>query len=286
MWPSRRFVFHVVKEALRNFVRVQGMFLSSGLAFDVLLYFIPMLFLTVSAVGYILAGSTRAASGAEAVLKQLLPNYQESVTDYLNTISTSRDEFGLAGFVLLLIFSTAIFGSIRHVLNIVLNIKITRGFLWGKTIDFVILLVTSALFVAAIGINVVLAFLRGFTDKIPILGVLISPAWWLAGTLADYCMTIILFYVLYRFCPAQKLERRALWTATLSCAILFELSKWIFTWYLSAARTYVLIYGAFSVTILFILWIYYSSVVFIFSASVASVLDQGRRVGDPDRFGS
>jgi membrane protein len=87
-----------------------------------------------------------------------------------------------------------------------------------------------------------------------------------------FLFTVSLFYVFYRFCPARGLKGTALWAACLVGAILFEVSKWAFAWYISFAGTYALFYGTLSGFLFFLLWLYYASLVFILSSTVGWVM--------------
>ena len=266
--------WRILKETVRKFSSVNGLFLASGLAFDVLLNCIPLLFLIVSAAGYTLAGSERAVSGVQAVLEQLLPGFRQAIADNLSAMTANRNRFGLVGFALFFIFSTATFGSVRTVLNTLFEVSRPRGLLAGKGIDFLMMLAAAALFVTTIGISSLLAIAWNIGGRLPFLRPFLEPGWAAASQILGFLFTVALFYMLYRYCPARGLGGRALWAASLAGAVLFELSKWVFTGYVSSAQAYVLLYGTLSGFLFFFLWIYYASVVFIFAATFGWVLQR------------
>lgn len=263
----------ILKDAAQRFFSMHGLLLASGLAFDLLLNFIPLLFLIVSTLGYTLAASDEAIRMVQSfLLERLPPGSQFAVIDNLSLVAAKRTEFGLIGFVLYFFFSTATFGSVRTVLNTLLDIKQTRSFFRGKAVDLFVMLMASGLFVFIAGLSALVAMV-GTTSGIALPGVFL-------GRLLGLLFTAALLYILYRFCPAQRIGPRGLWTATVTGAILLELSKWFFGWYISVARSYTILYGALSGFLFFCLWLYYVSLVFILSATIGSSVDRIARSDD------
>jgi membrane protein len=266
--------FRIIKGTVTRFLTVQGPFLASGLAFDVLLYAIPLLFLVLSVMGFLLAGSDRAIEGARNVLSGLMPGAHQVITDNLSRIVAGRGRFGLIGFALFFVFSTTLFGSARTALNTVLEISHPRGFLKGKAVDLLMTLVSSGLFGLTIGLISVLTVFRGIGERLTFLAPILEPGWVFTSKVLGFLFMTVLFYFLYRFCPARTLGRRALWTASLTGAVLLEISKWAFAWYVSKAPTLALLYGTLSGLLFLFLWVYYACAVFLFAAAVGWALER------------
>ena len=277
MWSTAiRFTWMIAKKTIRKFFADNGVLLASALAFDLLLYSIPLSLLLISALGYTVVGSELALSEASAVVERLLPISHEDFMRNLSHIVANRGPFGLAGFVIFFVLSSAVFGTVRAILNRVFDVARPRSFLKGKGRDFVVMLVAAALMILALSTSWVLTFLRGFAERSPILEPLLQPSWVVASRLLGFLFTMALLYVLYRFCPAKILRRDSLLLAALAGAALFDLSKWAFTWYVSFAQANVALYGALGAFIFFILWLYYGSVVFIIGAEVGWSYEQAR----------
>jgi hypothetical protein len=89
-----------------------------GQAFNLLLYFVPLILLITSTLGYTLLESKRAMAEVQSVARQLLPHSEQAFADNLEAIIKNRGLLGLAGFCFLLIFSSTLFGSVRHILGV------------------------------------------------------------------------------------------------------------------------------------------------------------------------
>ena len=89
-----------------------------GLAFNLLLYFLPLILLLISVLGYTFLESEIAMVEVQSVVRQFLPHSEQAFADNLKAIISDRGLLGLVGFSFFLIFSSTLFGSVRHVLNI------------------------------------------------------------------------------------------------------------------------------------------------------------------------
>ncbi len=277
MMVGFRHSWNIIKTAVGKYFSDNGLFLASGLAFDLLLYCIPLALLIVSVLGYILAGSDQSLAQIEFTFNQLLPTSIQFLTKDISTIVANRGLLGLAGFTLFFLFSSAVFGSVRLVLNTVFSVNRPRGFLRGKVTDFFVMGFASLLFFLTMGLSSLLTFMRSLSHRFTELEIALVRWWEFVGDFLGFSFTVTLFFVLYRFSPTQTLSHRALWVGALTGAILFECSKWGFSWYVQLAQANVTLYGALSGLIFFFFWLYYACSVFIFGAVFGQVYDQESR---------
>lgn len=77
-------------------------------------------------------------------------------------------------------------------------------------------------------------------------------------------------YVLYRLSPTARRPAGALALRAFAGAILFEFSRWTFTFYVAIAEQLATFYGTLGGLLFFLLWMYYACAVFIFGAEVAA----------------
>jgi membrane protein len=267
-----RVTWLVLKRASGKFFSDNGPLLASGLAFDLLLFCIPFAFLIVSTLGYAVGSSDRALEMMQSVLHELLPVTRDAFTANLSMALENRGLLGLLGFSLFFLTSSATFGSVRTVLNTVFQVQTPSSFLKGKATDFLIIFIASGLLILMIILTSLLTLAKGFIERWPFLDRLIEPGWVLSSDLLGFLFTLALFYFLYRFCPSQTLRRPAIFVAAFTGAALFELSKWVFAWYVVVAQNNIALYGAVSGLFFFLVWIYYACAVLIVGGEVGWVL--------------
>jgi membrane protein len=260
----------VVRNTARAFYQDNGFFLAMGLAFNLLLYFVPLILLMITILGYTVLESERAMREVQSLVRQFLPHSEQAIADNLEAIIGDRGVLGLVSFFFFLIFSSTLFGSVRHVLNIVFKAEQRRGFFHGVGHDLLMMLGTALLLILAITVASLMALARAVgAEQLPIMTPVFEASLTVAGKLVAWLFLFATLYVFYRFAPARTLHRKALFIASLSATILFELARWAFTWYVAFARDALAVYGALAGLVFFFFWIYYASLIFVLGSHIA-----------------
>jgi membrane protein len=269
--------WRVLKITGETFFQNHGFFLAMGLAFNLLLYFIPLGLLLISLLGYTFLDSERAMVEVHSLTRQFLPHSEQRFAENFKSIISHRGLLGLVGFCFFLVFSSTLFGSVRHVLNIVFRAQKKRTFLRGLLRDLFMMLITALLLLLSIGAGGLLALARTIgVERLPLIAPMVEMVWGFTGKLISLGLLTGLFYVFYRYAPARSLSRSATVVASLSATILFEFARWGFTWYVGFARETLTLYGALGGLMFFFFWLYYASVVFVLGAEVGFAYEQIR----------
>ncbi len=275
----------ILRSAIRKFFEDHGPFLASGLSFDLVLYCLPLPFIFVSALGYTVVGSDQALVWTHTVMKYPLPGSEKFFMDTLDTIVANRGALGGTGLVMFVLFSSAVFASARHVLNVVFQVETSATFLKGKMVDLILMVIMSLLLISTALVASGFSLVQTLGASLPFLGGLLNPVEVLFGKLLSFTFLAVLFYMLYGLSTSSPLSQAALWTGALTGAGLFELSKTAFAYYVSMAKLMTSFYGVLSGLMFFIIWIYYASVVFILGAEIGWAyhrLQQERKNAAPD----
>lgn len=112
------------------------------------------------------------------------------------------------------------------------------------------------------------------------LGFLGQPHWVSVSVLrlVPYVFTCVAFTLVYKLLPNRHVPVRHALAGGLIAALAFELAKLGFAWYIANFPTYTMIYGAFAVIPIFLLWVYISWVVVVVGATITAVLPEFDRV--------
>ena len=257
-------------------------FLASGLSFDALLAAIPFVFLLLSVAGYILSAQAGTAQlDIDVYLQQILPNPRADgpspfapILVLLARAIEARGTLGLIAVPAFIWFSTRLFGSLRAALNEVFDTRETRSLLMGKVQDILLVLVTTILFVINVllgqGIEILAAHVVGL-DFLP----------FFAAKVLAFASAVVVFVVIFRYAPAHRLRRDTAVFAALICAGGFELAKLLLGIYIRMmVRPNALVSDAtIAAVLLFVVWVYYMSFVFLIGGQIAQVYDLRRRLG-------
>jgi len=274
---SVRTFWLVLKQTVGKFLDDNGLFLASGLAFDLLLFCFPFSLLFVSAWGYVFGSSDRALEMLQAVMQELLPITRTAFTENLSLVLENRGLLGLLGFSLFFLTSSLTFGSVRGVLNTVFQVHEPSRFFKEKVSDVLVMLLASGLLALMIGLTSLLTLAESLLERFPSIEAVIGPGWVFAGDILGFLFALALFYLLYRFCPTTTLQRPALFVAAFIGASLFELSKWVFAWYVDMAGSTAAWFGAVGGLFFFLMWVYYACAVLIVGAEVGWSLQHENR---------
>jgi len=270
----------------RTFVKFfgdNGPFLASGLAFTLLLFCIPFSLLIVMVLEFALGDPLRALDALQAILNEFLPLTREAFTKNLEMAVENRGLLGVLGFSMFFLMSSLIFGTTRSVLNIVFQVPVPSSFLKTAASDVLVMLLASGLLLLMVALTSLFTLAKGAVERGPHLEALIAPGWVFASDVLGFLFAFALLYLVYRFCPSQCLQRPALLVAAFAGAALFELSKWVYAWYVELSQKNILVYGAVGELFFFFVWIYYACAVVILGAEAGWVVQQTLQASGEDR---
>ena len=142
------------RKLVAKFFTDRGTHLAAMIAYFALLSFVPLLFLTLSLLGF--TGRANESSYLVTELSHAFP--ESSVTTLIKIVQTLQDNaaaFGIVGAVVLLWTSLSLFSVLESALNIVYG-RPNRGFLRGKSLALAFMIGTLAvlffgLIVASVG---------------------------------------------------------------------------------------------------------------------------------------
>jgi membrane protein len=281
------------------------LFLASALTFDALLAAIPFLLLVLVGLTHIAQLSPRSsAQDLHQLFQRLVPPAADGtgpfamVEKWLLGITRARATVSLYAIPLFIWFATRLFASVRTALTLVYDAPrrpgarhFVTGYLLGKLRDGMMVLLTLALIVGnavlTAGLRVLDARGRDFISALPSLGFFVSGLGQALTELVAFAFSVSVFYLVYRHASPRRVLRRAAFAGSVFTAILFEIAKQVFGWYLHTLA----VVNRFSTdanigaVILFVLWLYYTGVVFLVGAFVAETWDlRSRQLGSaPER---
>jgi membrane protein len=216
----------------------------------------------------------------------------EIVEKLLTGIAQKRGQLSLYAAPAFLWFSTRLFAGIRTSLNDIFDVSLRpprhRGFivlyLQAKLRDAIMVIGTVILFLTNTLLTTGLAILqaRG-TETVPQLAFFVSTVGRLLTELLAFAFSVSLFFVTYRYASVRRLPWRTALLAATFTAVLFEVAKRLYALYLANFASFEALGGdaTLGAVALFILWVYYTAIVFLLGAVVAETWElrnmQGRQ---------
>jgi membrane protein len=272
-WKRNRRNIHLLFTAFKKFNDDHGFFLSSGIAFNLLVGLIPLSLLLLGLVGTYLYNDQAVLSHISKHLEDMLPSFLDpEVMNNLLTIIHGRQIAGILGIGGLLWTSTMVFSSLRTALNLIFQVERGQGILRGKVIDFLMISLAGFFHIVSMGITSVVTYLHGFHFQLFLsLGSIIP---FFLGVLIPFLFTFWMFFLIYKLIPNRKIHFKTAFEAALFTSLLWEVTKQLFGWYILRIGKFSLIYGSLSALIVFVLWVYYSSSVLLLGGEIAFLLER------------
>ena len=260
-------------------------FLAGGVSFNLLLAAVPFVLLLFSALGYILDQTAAdASSRIWLFIERLLPPHAETpespMHKLIDDLISARGTAGIYGAIGFVWFSTRLFGSLRTVLAEIFDIEQERGIVQGKIFDIKITILATLLFLAntVLSAYLTLATTRG-VSALSRLGlardVMGTLEFYLGWTLA-FAVLVLMFFALYKFLPVRRIRWQPALLAATFTSSLFELARYGFTAFLESFNPGSLYTGTLYVIVIMVMWVYYTSVIFILGGEVGQVYELRR----------
>ena len=267
--------FGLLWPALRKFNDDNGFFLSSGIAFNLLMNLIPFIMLLLALVGTYLYNDQDVLHHIRAYLRDVAPALDPKIMENLADVMQNRQIVGILGFVGLLWISTWVFGSLRIALNIVFRVEKSPGMLQGIGIDLLMIFLVGILLLVSMILSSAVTFLQGYQGRIL---VAIGPTiQWMLKYLLPFSLTYCMFVLIYKIIPNRKIHFSSALQAALFTSLLWELAKHLFGWYVVHLARYSIFYGSLSTLVIFIFWVYYSSTILVLGGEFAYFLEESRQ---------
>jgi membrane protein len=198
----------------------------------------------------------------------------------LTGITEKRGQLSLYAVPTFLWFSTRLFAGIRTALNDIYDVSLRpppyRGIITlyalAKIRDAAMVVGTVVLFLANTLLTTGLAILqaRG-AETAPQFGFFVSTVGRFLGEFLAFAFSVSLFYVTYSYASARRLPWKTALLAATFTALLFEVAKRLYALYLANFASFEGLGGDANLgaIVLFILWVYYTALVFLLGAVVA-----------------
>ncbi len=215
------------------------------------------------------------APGAEAFLESTLPS-----------MAAIRESVGLISLVALLWTGSNLFGALRRGLDAATGATRRRTFVQGRAMDLATAMAAGALLATSVTVTAVLTFLLqsellGGDSPLAWLGWLLR---WL-GVLLPILFATGVFGLMYHLVPAERLAWRPALAGGLVGAVGFEIGKNAFVWYTANFGSFNAIYGPIATIVLLLIWIYFSSMIFLAGAAFGSAVSAAMEPGEPPESG-
>lgn len=257
-----------------DFFREDGLMLAGSMSYFLMMALIPFCLFLVALFGHFLGNFPEFYRFFVNKVINFFPSVTREITGELAALISYKG-IGKVSLVLYGLMSYQVFASLESSLNTLFHVSRRRPILVSLLLSLVFVTLISALlilsFVAA-SIIPLLASVQPFGIDLHI-GMIKA---FLIRFVVPFILVLFTVMMTYLLVPRTKVNAvHAFWGA-LFTTTLFEIAKHVFTWYVGTAVHFGRIYGPLSAFIVFLLWVFYSSSIFLIGAKVVYNAGNGK----------
>ncbi len=256
----------------KNFIH-DRIFLGAGsLAFQTLLSIVPVLAVILSILSVFTVFAPFKRSIEDFLVQNFMPASGELLHHYLTDFIGKTASVPLLGGVFLFIIALFLISTVDHTLNEIWEVRSPRKALQGFTLYWTVLTLGPVLIGSSLAASSYVWY-TVFTE---------GPLLELKTRLLSYLPfinSIFAFFLLYMLVPNRRVRFVHALSGGFLAAVLFELSKIWFVFYVTHISTFEHIYGALSVIPMLFFWIYLGWVVVLTGAEFVFCLGALKPLG-------
>jgi len=266
-----RGMWEVLYGAAVELIADNGFVLAASIAFFTIFSLAPLLLLVVALTGLVF-GLDHSRSEIQSQFESLMGS--DSAQFIAGVFSrASKVGGGVAAVISIgtLIFgATGVFVQLKAALNSVWGVQIKSAkprdalmrLIWSRVVSFAMMLVIAFLLLVSLAVSAALAALaRWSAELVPGPEVIMQ----IVNGIISFAVLTFLFGAAFKILPDVRIAWRVVWFGGAVTALLFTTGKELIGMYLGQGSVES-VYGAAGSMIVILLWVYYSSIIFLYGA--------------------
>ncbi|MFV0480489.1 MAG: YihY family inner membrane protein [Campylobacteraceae bacterium] len=235
---------------------------ASSLSFHTMLSIIPVLLISLSIFTNMPSFADSFENIKSFIMSSLLPSHQDVISGYIDTFLENTVKMGVMGVIVVLFVAAMFFKDYQYIINKIMHAS-PRSF-WQALSTYWTLITLAPI---ALGASFYLSSLiqnllnsTNFTSSINFLSIF------------PYLVVWVLFFTIYMISSSTQLSIKSGLFSSFVASLTWYITKNLFVYYVAYNKTYLSIYGSFSVVLFFFVWIYASWVIFLYGVKLCYLL--------------
>ncbi len=250
---------------------------AASVAYYGLLSLFPFCLLAFSILGLVTSRASRHAAVVTFLLESF-PTHFDFLSTQLDALQKIRVRIGVGGLVAMVWAALGVFSAVSSAVNHAWGVEKQRSYVWHKVFSFLMLVAAGAMLVLALLLISAFQIVHAtaFADMVarfPALGVLGSL--FIRSTATGLLMVVV--GLVYYFVPSAPVRVRDVWPGAVLTGLLWRLALEGFSYYVRDMSRFHLVHGSIAAVVVFLIWVYTSSVVLLYGAEFTGAYARLRR---------
>jgi YihY family inner membrane protein len=248
---------------------------AAAIALYAILSFIPLFILTMLMISRFFGAHPEIQQEMLAGFRSFHPFFSGELMHQLGRIEEKKQLLGWVGFLSLIWSAAMIFGVMETALNIIFRSSTTRNYFISKLLAMAMIPLAWAVSMISVGISYLATLLAEQSilhDLIP--GGITFLNELLLGYLLPFFLVVLFAMTVYRIIPTRKISWVSALIGGVTFAVLMEMAKHFFTWYVAHYTRYNVIFGSLETVVILVIWVFYLGLIFLFCAELIAAYER------------
>lgn len=266
-------------EATRAFF-VKNIYIhAAALSFFSVLAFVPTLVLVTLLGGFFLKGNEEVYGVIQAQLSQLFPSLPDDFLKISEGFIQHPGSIGVSGLIFFFLGFDMLLQTLRVSVREIFGEKVEGGFFASRLLSLLVIAGLGMTFALSASAATITEFIRAFVQERPYVPGWLQQILAFSPTQRAISMGGVMFFLtaLLWILPESRLSLGVSLLCGALGSILWEIAKWGFTFYVFKVARTSYFYGSLSAMMIFLLWIYYSTILMLWIFELAHVLSGGSK---------
>ncbi len=243
---------------------------ASSLSFYTIFTIIPLLVIVLTLLTNAPSFLEHYESIKTFIIQNLMPVHSESVTTYIDGFLRNSVQLGVFGTIMVFVASMLFFDNYEYIVNKIFHVE--RRSIWESITTYWTLLTLTPV--------ALVAFFYLSTEASNFLGSHEVSRGFSIKSVFPYLIIWGLLFIVYLISANVKVRKRAALITSFIVALIWNVTKFGFVYYVFYNKTYATIYGSFSILIFFFLWIYVSWIIFVYGLRLCYLINRAYQYGE------
>ena len=281
--PKPQKIWHVITETIANWNKHNATTHSAALAYLSLFSLAPVVILAVAVAGWVFGAEAARGEIGRELGRFIGPESAKAIQDLVAATARPRANrlTAIIGSVTLLITATGALMQLQDSLNTIWEVTPKPGFflkqlLKKRLICLLLILGVGVVLLSSLAASAGIAYLQAILESRLEIG--LATLVGAADVVLSWLLMTLLIGMVYRILPDIRLSWRDVAWGSGVTAVLFLIGKYAIGFYLRHAPI-ASSYGAAGSIVLILIWVYYSTLIFLLGAEFTRVHSRRYREG-------
>ena len=249
---------------IKTFLDKELTLYAAALSFYTIFTLIPLLLIALTFIASLPEFSALYAKIQHFILSNLMPVNSEIVMQQINIFLANASKIGFVGMLSVVVASVLFFQNFEYIVNKIFKVK--RRIFWKSALLYWMLVMLMPL---ALGVSLYISAKlasvmqeNSYTAQFDFLPIV------------PYLIMWGIFFLIFQIAANTKIEPKASMLSSLIVAVIFNLAKNGFVFYVIINKSYTTMYGGFATLLFLFLWIYVSWIIFIYGLKLCHILNE------------